>query len=204
MTTKGAHSKCRQCPTRATSALVNSAEHAFLVARVCAMMSTMTTANWARLGAALVAAREELGLQQQEVAQRIGVKRGALANIEHGRIAKVTTTLRAYARLVGWTDDSLEVVLAGGEPIARQDAHQESTPFGASPEEPSDLSLAVQAALEEGPLVDSQVVTVPTSGGHLTATIVVRGESDASPEELHEALLEWRRRRSGALRYLEE
>ena len=106
------------------------------------MMSTMTTANWARLGAALVAAREELGLQQQEVAQRIGVKRGALANIEHGRIAKVTTTLRAYARLVGWTDDSLEVVLAGGEPIARQDAHQESTPFGASPEEPSDLSLA--------------------------------------------------------------
>src|SRR5437868_6874544 len=73
--------------------------------------------DWARLGEKLKTSRIARDMEQQQVAAAIGVKRGAVRNIEQGNIAKVTPTVRAYATHVGWADGSVEQVLAGGDPV---------------------------------------------------------------------------------------
>ncbi|MCY0957652.1 helix-turn-helix domain-containing protein [Streptomyces sp. H27-H5] len=144
--------------------------------------------DWVRLGDTLRAARAACGLEQQDVAESIGVKRGALHNIERGAIARVTPTVIAYARLVGWTDQSIELVLNGDSPALRDErAH----PAAAErpPEPPaSDLSVLVQQSLREGPLLDSRIAEVTTPTGKVRATIVIRGEDGTSDEDLLAAL----------------
>ncbi|WP_180931072.1 helix-turn-helix transcriptional regulator [Streptomyces sp. AJS327] len=152
------------------------------------------TRDWARLGQRLKAARAAREIPQQDLAETIGVKRGALHNIERGEFRKVTPTVIAYAREVGWAEGSIERVLDGGDPVER-----EISPVGNEPTEhagesagereaPSDLSLLVQQSLKEGPLVDARVAEVTTSAGRLKATIVIRGEEGAPMDELLAAL----------------
>jgi transcriptional regulator with XRE-family HTH domain len=140
--------------------------------------------NWARLGDELKAARFERGMTQQEVAGRIGVKRGALRNIEKGEIAKVTPTVLAYARLVGWSEDSIERVLDDGDPVLREDCGPSQAVVPEPGAEASDLSIRVQQALKEGPLIDSRVTEVTTPSGRVRATIVVRGEEGTPADQL--------------------
>lgn len=171
------------------------------------------TRDWARLGEELRAARTERGIEQQDVAESIGVKRGALHNIERGAIARVTPTVIAYARLVGWADESVDSVLKGGEPVYRapepaaapapvpadpvpaDPAPVDPAPVGPAPVDPapagpapSDLSVLVQQSLREGPLLDARVTEVTTPGGKVRATIVIRGEDGLAPEDLLAAL----------------
>lgn len=151
------------------------------VALLCGMMGGMTR-DWARLGEKLRAARVARDMEQQDVAEEIGVKRGALYNIENGIIRKVTSTVLAYARLVDWVDGSIEQVLAGGEPAERP-----AESDGAI-DAPSDLSVRVQQSLREGPLIDARVAEVTTPTGRVRATIVIRGEDGTAPEDLLAAL----------------
>lgn len=152
------------------------------------------TRDWARLGQKLKAARAAREIPQQDLAEVIGVKRGALHNIEKGDIRKVTPTVLAYAREVGWVEDSIDRVLDGGDPVERETSSDESgtierpSDSAGEHEAPSDLSLLVRQSLKEGPLVDARVAEVTTSAGRLKATIVVRGEEGAPMEELLSAL----------------
>ncbi|MFF2940263.1 helix-turn-helix domain-containing protein [Streptomyces niveus] len=147
------------------------------------------TRDWARLGEMLKnAARAERGMEQQDVAEAIGVKRGALWNIETGNIARVTNTVRTYARLVGWTDESIEIVLGGGDPVQRDPEPTAPSSEKAPEAAGSDLSVLVQQALREGPLLDSRVAEVSTPSGKVRATIVVRGEDGTASEDLLAAL----------------
>ena len=167
------------------------------------MMGVMETEmDWVRLGRALAAARGQRS--QPWVVRELGISLATVQNIEGGKIyKKVLANHREYARLVGWTDDSVDRVLAGGDPVMRgSERPSDEAPTG--PVSAPDLSLDVRNALQEGPLLDSRVLTVHTPGGELRATIVVRGEPDATPEELHQALLAWRDRREVALRGLGE
>ncbi|WP_431781782.1 helix-turn-helix domain-containing protein [Streptomyces chumphonensis] len=146
------------------------------------------TDGFTRLGAALKAAGKSRGLQQKDIAAAIGVGRTTLRNIERGDVKKLTPTIRRYAQIVGWTEDSPDLVLSGEEPRARE----EPTPSAERPAPEDDLPIATRYALREGRLVETQTFRVPTADGTLTATIVVRGDSDRSPEELHKALLKAR------------
>ncbi|MDX3507413.1 helix-turn-helix transcriptional regulator [Streptomyces caniscabiei] len=143
--------------------------------------------KWTRLGEKLKAARTVLDIEQQQIAVAVGVGRGAIGNIERGDIAKMTPTIREYARVVGWTDDSPERVLAGGEPVLR-DADPEAAVGGQGRGAALDLAVDVQESLRQGPLLQSQVVEVKTPAGKVRATIVLRGEDGQSPEELLAAL----------------
>lgn len=145
------------------------------------MMSGMAT-KWTQLGEKLKSARVELGIEQQGIAAAIGVQRGAVRNIERGDVAKISPTMRQYARLVGWTSDSLDRVLAGGEPIREAEAGSAGVPAEGRPT--LDLAVDVQESLTQGPLLKSQVVEVATPAGRVRATIVLRGEDGATPEEL--------------------
>lgn len=170
---------------------------ALAVALPCGMMGTMDN-KWARLGQALKTARAELQMEQKDVAAQIGVQRGALYNVESGAATRITPTIRAYARAVGWTDDSVDRVLEGRPPVrVAQDAQHRARPLpppkptkSPEPAESSDLSIRVQQALREGPLIDSRVTEVTTSSGRVKATIVVRGEEGAPEEQLLAALRE--------------
>lgn len=163
--------------------------------------------DWARLGAALKAAREDLGLEQQQVAEQIGVKRGALRNIEIGAFSRVTPTVRAYARTVGWTDTSVDDVLAGGSPTP--DAPAPPTEVEATTVAdvaPDELPLRIKAALAAGPLLDAVVIDLPAEEGEdpeAQMVVIVKGRrGDATPEQIRKALLQWEKaeaqiRRSG-------
>lgn len=144
--------------------------------------------DWARLGAALKAAREGRQLRQEDVAAALGVTRGAIANIDGGRFARATRTVRDYARMVGWSDDSVESVLTGGEP---QVTEGEGSPVGADPPPPGDLSDRVLRALAEGELIGSRVMHVQGPDGEVTATLVVRGDRGMTADEIRQELVAW-------------
>ncbi len=143
--------------------------------------------KWTRLGEKLRAARTDLGIEQQQIAVAVGVTRGAVGNIERGSVARMTPTIREYARVVGWTDDSPERVLAGREPVLR-DADPQDAGSAEGNGATMDLAVDVQESLRRGPLLQSQVVEVETPTGKVRATIVLRGEEGQSPEELLAAL----------------
>ncbi|MEU4172154.1 helix-turn-helix domain-containing protein [Streptomyces sp. NPDC026665] len=140
--------------------------------------------KWTQLGEKLKDGRVALNMEQQQVAAAIGVGRGAVRNIERGEVAKISPSIRQYARIVGWTEDSPERVLAGGEPLMRDSPAVEPGVRAVAP----DLAMDVQESLRRGPLLQSRVVEVETPAGKVRATIVLRGEDGASPEEQLAAL----------------
>lgn len=154
------------------------------------------TRDWARLGQALASTREQLGYTQEQVAERLDIAKSTLQFIEQGKPRKkVTPTIRAYARLVGWTDESAADVLTGGNPTMRgtkSESAEERPPV--APDVAHDLSLHARQALREGPLLYEDVITMETAGGEVRATVVVRGKPDATEEEMLAALEAWRER----------
>jgi transcriptional regulator with XRE-family HTH domain len=154
--------------------------------------------DWKRLGKALAEAREAARLTQVQVADRLGVSRTPIQAIERGHtkgkpFTRISGTMRGYARLVGWVDGSIETVLAGGEPTVQAPADPQPQARSA-PDEMSGLPLAILDQLRGGgPLIDATVIPLPSTRSDAHMTIVVRGEPDASPEEIRDALLAWRK-----------
>src|SRR3954471_9844399 len=106
--------------------------------------------NWTRLGEQLRAARLASEIRQNDIADQVGLKRGAVRNIELGHIARVTPAIRAYAQIVGWTPESIDRVLAGGDPtpaVASDSAGSTDARATAPPvqdAETQDFSVAVR------------------------------------------------------------
>src|SRR5437868_7984019 len=107
--------------------------------------------DWERLGREFAAAREAAGLTQVEAGKRIDVSRTPIQAIERGRqsngspFTKVTGTMRAYARLIGWTEDSPARILGGEGPEPATQPVSRSADSEAGPH--SDLPPAVDREL---------------------------------------------------------
>jgi transcriptional regulator with XRE-family HTH domain len=148
--------------------------------------------DWDHLGKALQVARLAEGVSQEDLADALGVGRSTIQMIEGGHSYKrPTPTIRAFARRVGWTDDSVDRVLTGGRPRVRAAV---ADPVQA-PSEPtvmdSRLPLVIVDELEEdGPLVDATVIPL---GGDARMVIIVKGNPDASPEEMRRNVEAWRK-----------
>ncbi|MFF8590044.1 helix-turn-helix domain-containing protein [Streptomyces sp. NPDC015220] len=152
--------------------------------------------DWSRLGAKLAQARRTMGLKQPELAQRISVGRATIQNIEAGKSFKnITPAIRAYAEAVGWTHDSAARVLAGGEPETAQPLADTDAHTGVS-----DLPPDVAMELRNGRTLGSTVVHLGPKGTDARMVVLLKGGVDMTPEEINEALQEWRRRR----RHLQE
>lgn len=141
--------------------------------------------DWARLGKALKAARQAMGITQEELAAELGVSRSVVQGIERGKShSKPSLTMRAYARRAGWTADSIEEVLVGGEPSSAP----QSEAVAAEP--PSGLPLRIVDELsDDGALLDTVVVPLD---GDARMVVVVKGKPGASPEEIRRNLEAWR------------
>ena len=152
--------------------------------------------DWERLGDAFADARKAAGLTQVEVAERLSVTRTPIQAIERGRQAngsaftKVTSTMRAYARLVGWTESSPARILRGEEP---EPATRPASTSGA--ESTSDLPPAVDRELRSGKTLDHTVVHLGNEDDDTRIIVVLKGAEDISEEELDELWKKWRRTR---------
>jgi DNA-binding XRE family transcriptional regulator len=141
--------------------------------------------DWDRLGKALQAARlsKRPKLRQPDAAAAIGASRAVIQLIEGGKeYRKPTATIYAYARLLGWTEDSVDRVLAGGEP-AMADVAESEAPAD------SKLPMRIQHELrQEGELVDTAVIPLGDGG---TMVVVVKNPADATPEQRKANLSAW-------------
>ena len=156
--------------------------------------------DWERLGRAFAQARTAADLTQVEVADQLHVSRTPIQAIERGRqpngkaFTKVTATMRAYARLVGWTEDSPDRILDGGEP--------ETAPIPTTTEpelepEKSDLPPAVDRELRSGKTLDHSVIHLSGEGDEddVRIVVVLKGGENMSEEEIDRRYEQWRRTR---------
>lgn len=157
------------------------------------------TPQWKRLGAELRKARKAAGISQVDLAQAVGIGRSTVQAVERGKeYTKPAAVHRVIARAVGWTDESIELVLAGGEPEALAppiaqavERNVESAVSSAGDRADLDLPLRIVQEMEEGRLLDAQVIDL---GGDSSARmiVVVKGAPDATPEQIRRDLRAWR------------
>jgi transcriptional regulator with XRE-family HTH domain len=156
-----------------------------------------TEQDWKRLGQAFAEARKAAGLTQVEVAEHLSVTRTPVQAVERGMLpngnpfTRVTSTMRAYARLLGWTEDSPSRILDRQEP---EPATQPVSGAGVRPE-PAAPS-AVDRELRSGKTLDHAVVHLGTHEDDDTRLIVVlQGADDMTEEEIDAAWQKWRQTR---------
>ncbi|MER5769590.1 helix-turn-helix domain-containing protein [Streptomyces sp. NPDC001985] len=162
------------------------------------------TWNWPALGNHLQAAREARRMTQPQLADRVGVSLSTVQSVEAGKpFAKVTPTIRAMARIVGWTEDSPEAVLAGEEP-----SYVEDYPRAGGDEPPQEeqetpaLPPLIAEELREGQILGSGVYDLTQEGSSAQLIVIVKGPSDATPEDMRRYAQAWRQK-DRALRKLE-
>ncbi|WP_338699133.1 helix-turn-helix transcriptional regulator [Streptomyces sp. Q6] len=152
--------------------------------------------DWVRLGNAFRTDRERQSLKQKDVAAALGAALTSIQDIERGhKYTKPTRTIRAYATLLGWSPDSVDSVLAGGD-VSRAAA----APAPAD-ERPADTDIdgrrlplrIVHELGDEGELLDTAVLKVGDKG---RAIIVVKGDPGVTADELIEELRAWQRSRA--------
>ena len=158
------------------------------------MTEDRTTLQWAKLAAAIRAAPEARGLTQPQLAELAGISEGSVQNLESGKPrSRMPQTLVKVEPHLGWGAGSGRIILDGGEPIAVPSGTAATAVSQVDDRLRRKLPLRVVDELEsDDPLIDSQVIQLPGTGG-ARMTVVVHGRPDATPEEIQEALLAWRR-----------
>lgn len=154
------------------------------------------TRDWARLAAAIRAAREARGLRQIDLAERADVSEGTIQNLESPEPRRrIPPSLSKVEPHIGWAADSGLAVLGGGEPTLAPVTHDVSADLTSQGSDKirRGLPLRIVDELEsDDPLLDATVIQLPGTGD-ARMTILVRGKADATPEEIQQALLAWRK-----------
>lgn len=145
--------------------------------------------DWERLGNAVRDARNSKGLSQKGLATLAGKKRTVIQTIERGhRFRSVTKTLRNVERALGWGQGSVSIILAGGEPLGPDRADELVVGGQLRPGFGEGLPIRVVRALAQGATLDTTIVPLsPTAD----MVIVVKVRTDATPDEVQDALLAW-------------
>jgi DNA-binding XRE family transcriptional regulator len=151
--------------------------------------------DWARFGDTVARERNARRLTQVELAEAVGVKRATIQGIEGGKpYAKIALVHRALARYFGWTDDSVEQVLAGSDPTPAETSPAPGTPAHdapAGPGLPEGLSERARATLQDGRVVETDVIDDPTDP--LGGVVLIRTRSDGRVLTKEEMRRDWKR-----------
>lgn len=153
--------------------------------------------DYARLGKQLKAARlaRRPRVAQTDAAEALDVGRSTIQKMESDAVEHVTsTTVQAYARWLGWSADSVERVLAGGDPVMAEDVQHA---LSAVPDIP--LSPDVEYELRSGRILGGQVFNLGPDENDGQIIVFLQGRKDASPEEVERIAARYRRPR----RYLQ-
>jgi transcriptional regulator with XRE-family HTH domain len=157
------------------------------------MTEDRTKLQWARLATAIRAARETRGLSQVALAELAGISEGSVQNLESGSSrSRIPPSLSKVEPHLGWAEGSGRTVLDGGDPSPAAPADGHGSLQG-TPSRRGNLPLRVVDELEsDDPLLDSTVIELPGVDG-ARMTVVVRSKPDATPQEIQDALLAWRK-----------
>ncbi|MFD9905597.1 helix-turn-helix domain-containing protein [Streptomyces sp. NPDC059063] len=149
-----------------------------------------------RLGSELQASREQRRpkLTQPGAAEKLKVSRNAIQNIEHGKITRVTPTVRAYAALLGWPGGAVDHVWEGGTLADYVADEPEPAPAPSAPDGLG-LSPTVEYELRSGKTLESTVINLgpDEDDGHII--VVLQGKKDATPEEVAKVAERYRKAR---------
>lgn len=164
-----------------------------------AMTEDRTKLQWPKLATAIRAAREARRLTQLALADLAGISEGTVQNLEdpNRRPGRIPPSIDKIEPHLGWAAGSSMAILNGGEPTPAPVAHEASASLrGGKDRLREKLPLRIVDELEsDDTLLDSQVIQLPGTKG-VRMTVVVHGQPDATPEEIQEALLAWRRAES--------
>jgi transcriptional regulator with XRE-family HTH domain len=122
--------------------------------------------DWARLASRLARARKAAGLTQEAAWEALGVRRSTLQRMENPKTtyAKVQLVHRAAARLYGWTEDSIDRVLDGQDPILADGTSAAPISRASALDElTAGLSPRAVEALRGGSTLDTDVVSLSAS-----------------------------------------
>jgi transcriptional regulator with XRE-family HTH domain len=159
------------------------------------MTKDRTKLQWGKLATAIRAARDARGLSQGALAELAGISEGSVQNLESGKPrTRMPQSLAKIEPHLGWATGSGVAILNGEEPTPVPVAHEASADLrGGKDRLRKKLPLRIVDELEsDDPLLDSAVIQLPGVGG-ARMTVVVHGRPDATPEQIQEALLAWRR-----------
>lgn len=144
--------------------------------------------NWKAVAEAIRASRLALGMTQERLAHEVGVSRVTIQSLESGSPrTRVSAALLEVARTLGWPNGRVEDLLSGGD-----SAHPVRQARQSKRSEGSDLPLRITEELDQGRTYDAQVLDLPGESG-ARMIVVVKGDMDATPGQIQEALLAWRR-----------
>lgn len=161
--------------------------------------------DWKRLADAVRDARKrhEPPLRQEDLAELARVSLGSIQTLERGAgYTRMPRAAYSVAYALGWTTESIDTVLDGGDPAYRE---QQESVGAVAPAPASDyaarLPLAVRDALSAGELVDTEVLDLgPDDSGMRMIVVVTREErTPEDVEEMRARLAQWAKKK-GKLR----
>jgi transcriptional regulator with XRE-family HTH domain len=144
--------------------------------------------DWERLGNAIKALREELGMPtQQALADAAGVTRQSVQSLESGKQrSRMPTTIKdiekALGRDAGWAAKILTGEAAPGN--------------GTTPRLAEGMPARIVQELSAGQVVDTELVELSIPGSPFKLVAILKQDApapDASPEEMARVLAEWSR-----------
>lgn len=148
--------------------------------------------DWKRLGDAIKARREELGITtQQGLADVAGVSRQSVQSLESGNSGegwkRTPTSLNPVRKALGWEPETVARYLT---PVAPEVQN------GATPRLAEGMPARVVRELSAGQVVDTEVVELDIPGTPFKFVGILKHDAsaaDATPEEMQLVLREWSR-----------
>jgi DNA-binding XRE family transcriptional regulator len=147
------------------------------------------TRDWKRLGLAIKARREELGMStQQALADAAGVTRQSVQSLESGRPrSRMPASVPAIEKALDWEPGTAARTLSG-----------ESAPpqNGATGRLAEGMPVRVAQELSAGQVVDTEVLELSLPGSSFKLVAILKQDSpaaDEDPAKLARILKEWSR-----------
>ncbi|MGE7432789.1 helix-turn-helix domain-containing protein [Kitasatospora sp. NPDC001175] len=160
--------------------------------------------DWARLGHMVKAERLTRDMTQIGLAEAVGVSLSTIQTLERGARTqpKVLPVHRAVARAIGWTEASVEAVLAGGDPTPTEPATEPVALAAPADENPGqvdelldDLTERVRQTLLGGKVADAAAIDLGSDDPDAGVVLIwKRGDQpNLTPEQLLDVRRKWAR-----------
>lgn len=147
------------------------------------------TRDWKRLGDAIKARREELGMStQQALADAAGVTRQSVQSLESGKQrTRMPASIPAIEKPLGWEAGTAATILSGGAP------GPQNGPTGRLAD---GMPVRVVQELSAGQVVDTEVVELSIPGSPFKMVGILKQDAsggELDPQEMARVLREWSR-----------
>lgn len=142
--------------------------------------------DWKRLGRAIKAQRDHLGLaRQDDLAAAAGVNRQTIQSLEAGKArTRMPASIGKVEKALSWEPGTAARILT------------EAPSEGSTPRFAEGMPMRIARELSDGQVVDTDVLDLTLPGSKSRLVVVFKHDSEAAdmaPDELRAALEEWTR-----------